>query len=88
MDNLKPAINSQCRRYLRATCGRLGVLPKSLNIPLCYDPTEEPFSRGGLADVWKGQQNGLDVAAEVFKIRPGGDADQIRKVCGIIRSPC
>ena len=56
------------------------ILPKSLAIPLCYDPTEYPLCHGGFADVWKGQYNGRDVAAKVLRIYLTSDFDRIRRV--------
>ena len=44
------------------------LLPRSLAIPLCYDPTGDPLCHGGFADVWKGRHQGRDVAAKVLRV--------------------
>ena len=56
------------------------MLPKSLPIPLCYNPSETPQRYGGFADVWKGEHKGQVVAAKVFRAPVTGDREQIRKV--------
>ena len=50
------------------TCGRQTLLPQSLLIPLCYDPTKEPLCHGVFAYVWKGKHQGQDVAAKVLRV--------------------
>ena len=80
MDDLVPEIRQRCLHCLRGICGRQALLPRSLGVPLCYDVTENPLCRGGLADVWKGQHHGRDVAAKVLKLRPGGDPGRIKRV--------
>ena len=65
-------------RYLHGVCGHLVLLPRSLAIPLCYDPTDNPLYWGGLADVWRGEYRGREVVAEVLKYR--GDLGRLRRV--------
>ncbi|KAF9789353.1 kinase-like domain-containing protein [Thelephora terrestris] len=73
-------IHGKCLRYLHRICGRHALLPRSLEIPLCYDPTKDPVSHGGLADVWKGQYQGECVAAQVFRLWPGDDTEKIKRL--------
>ena len=67
-------------RYSYRICGRQSLLPKSVTIPTCYDPTETPQSHGGFADVWKGNYAGRDVAAKVLRVSMSSDIDRIRRV--------
>jgi len=61
-------------------CGRRALLPKSLVIPLCYNPTDTPQCHGGFADVWKGRYHGREVAAKALRVSPTSDFERIRKV--------
>ncbi|KAF9643873.1 kinase-like protein [Thelephora ganbajun] len=79
LDSLPPPTY---RRFLRTSyriCGHQVLLPKSLAIPLCYNAMEIPHCRGGFADVWKGQYNGLDVAAKALKVYSTDNFDRIRR---------
>ena len=72
-----------CGRYLQTAynlCGRQALLPRSLLIPLCYDPTRDPVCRGQFADMWEGRHNGKNVAAKALRICRRSDLGQIRKV--------
>ena len=60
-------------------CGRQTLLPKSLAIPLCYNPNEAPQCHGGFADVWKGQHHGREVAAKAVRVYSTSDIERIRK---------
>ena len=61
-------------------CGRQVLLPRSLQIPICYDPSDAPLYRGGAADVWKGQYLGRHVAAKVLRVYSTSGIDRIRMV--------
>ena len=61
-------------------CGLQALLPRSLTIHLDDDVTGDPLYCGGLADVWKGQYRGRDVAAKVLALRSQRDQGQIRRV--------
>jgi hypothetical protein len=63
-------------------CGRQAYLPKSLAIPLSYNPVEIPQSRGGYADMWKGVYRGREVAIKTIRIYQTSDWDQVRRVGG------
>ena len=56
------------------------MLPRSLQIGLCYDPVGIAHCRGGFADVWKGEYRGLDVAAKVLRIYATNDLQKITRV--------
>lgn len=80
LDGLAPQIRRECLRSLYKICGRQALLPRSLGIPLCYDPTETPLRRGGFADVWRGRHHGQEVAAKALRVRSTDDFERIRKV--------
>ena len=61
-------------------CGRQALIPQSLAIPLCYDPTEDPVCHGGFSDVWKGKLCGREVAAKVLRVYVSSDLRKCRRV--------
>ena len=61
-------------------CGRHALLPKSLQIPLCYDRSVAPLYRGGFSDVWKGKHKGRHVAVKVLRVYSTGDFVKITSV--------
>ena len=67
-------------RSLYKICGRQALLPKSLAIPLCYDPSGVPQCRGGYANVWKGQHDGHEVAVKTLRVYQKSDLEGVRKV--------
>jgi hypothetical protein len=87
LDGLSPQIHRKCLRYLYEICSHQALVPSSLEIPRCFDPTENPVSHG-LADVWKGQHEDKDVAVHVFRVLPRANAEDIKKVscrrCGLL----
>ena len=80
MPNLSPWAQNQCLRPLYRTCGRHALLPKAMEIPICYDPTDNALYSGGYADVWKGQYRGRDVAVKVIRTFSNSD---LAKVIGV-----
>ena len=83
MDDLPSDIRRSCLRCSYRLCDREGLLPKSLLIPLCYNPAETPRRYGGFADVWKGEHKDQVVAAKVFRAHGTDDREQLRKVGGV-----
>ena len=67
-------------RSLYKVCGHHAVVPESMRIPLCYNPSETPCCDGGFADVWKGTYNGQTVAAKVVRVYKSDNFPRIRKV--------
>jgi len=65
---------------LHRICGRKALLPRSLTIPLCYDPEENPLRHDEFGDVWKGQHNGREVAAKVLRVYSTSDFEKTTKV--------
>jgi len=68
----------KCVRYLYIICGHQALVPRSLVIPLCYNPAEDPLCRGGFSDVWKGQLHGRDVAAKALRLIQKDDFGKMR----------
>ena len=56
------------------------MIPRSLAIPVCYDPMENPVCRGGFANVWRGQYRDRTVAAKVLRIYLKDDLERMRRV--------
>ena len=67
-------------KSLYKICAGNTLLPGSLRIELCYDPTAVAHCRGGFADVWKGEFRGLDVAVKVLRIYATSDFQKITRV--------
>ena len=80
LDYLAPQMHRRCLRYLYRICGGQALLPRSLEIPLCYDPAENAAFHGGHTDVWKGQHEGREVSIHVYKTLPGDDTERIKRV--------
>ena len=80
LDSLAPQIRTSCLDYLYYICEDQALLPRSLEIPLCYDPTKYPLCSGVFSDVWKGQCNGQEVAAKVLRLYPNLDLGFVRRV--------
>ncbi|KAF9643891.1 kinase-like protein [Thelephora ganbajun] len=79
LDNLPQQIYRSCLRHLYRICGHHVLLPKSLQIPLCYDPANPAHYGGGFADVWKGRHNDLDVAAKALRVYSKDDLEKTRR---------
>ncbi|KAF9646790.1 kinase-like protein [Thelephora ganbajun] len=75
-----PSLRTQCLSALCRICGRQAVLPRSVQIPLCFDQTDMPLYEGGFANVWKGQYQGREVAVKVLKVYMTSDFDKIMRV--------
>ena len=89
LPGLSPRLWRKCLAALCKICGRQGLLPKSLQIPLCYNRLDEPLYHGGYADVWKGERQGRPVAVKVLRVYSTDDFDKITKVCSHIPlKPC
>ena len=68
LDKIPKEIRKSCLQTVYKICGRQALLPRSLLIPLCYDPTSDALCHGGFADVWKGKYQGRDIAAKVLRV--------------------
>jgi len=56
------------------------MLPRSIQIPLCYNRTDAPLYHGGFAEVWKSEHQGREVAVKVLKVYVTSDLVKITKV--------
>lgn len=82
LDALVPWLRKKCLTTLCKICGRRGMLPRSLHIPLCYNRLDPPLYNGGYAEVWKGKHQGREVAVKVLKVYLTSDFDEItRRFC-------
>ena len=61
-------------------CSRHALLPRTLEIPICYDRTGVASYRGGFADVWKGKYRSRDVAVKVLRTYLNSDLQKIISV--------
>ena len=71
------------RKYLATLCKICShhvLIPRSMQIPLCYNRTEDPRYEGGFAKVWKGEHEGMEVAAKVLKVIEKNDLVKIKRV--------
>ena len=80
LSSLSREIRMRCLRASYRVCGRQALLPTSLQIPLCYEPSDTPRCCGGFADVWKGKHLGREVAAKGLRVCETDDFDRVRKV--------
>ena len=77
----------RCLNTLCRICGREALLPRSVQIPLCYNRSDTPLYRGGYADVWKGEHQGRKVAVKVLGIYLTSDFNKITRVGGQLAYP-
>ena len=87
MPDLSLSVRVKCLRRVYRNCGRHGLLPKALKIPICYDRTGYPCYSGGNADVWKGEYDGRDVAVKVIRTYTSGNLKKILGVSYWLSSP-
>ena len=80
LPDLPPQLRRELLRALCRVCGRRALLPKSLQVPLCYNRLQVPQCRGGFADVWMGDHRGQQVAAKVLRVYLTSDFGKIRRV--------
>ena len=81
LENLEPQLREKSLSALCKICGHQALLPKSIQIPLCYDRSADaPLYSGGYADVWKGEHKGSTVAVKVLRIYATADLDKIMGV--------
>ena len=56
------------------------MIPRSLVIPLCYNPMDNPLCHGEFGDMWKGNHRGREVAAKVLRVYQTSDFKKVAKV--------
>ena len=80
LDSLGQPLREKSLSTLRKICGRQALLPRSLQIPLCYDRSGEALCNGGTADVWMGEHQGIKVAVKVLRVFSTSDIEKIKRV--------
>jgi len=80
LPDLSPRLRSQCLRSLWQVCACNALLPRSLQIPFCYNRLDDPLYSGGYADVWKGEYQGRPVAVKVPRLYSTSDFSKITSV--------
>ena len=80
LDRLAPWLRRECLRTLCRICGREALLPRSIQIPPCYNQTGAPLYYGGFSEVWKGRHEGREVAVKVLRVRPTSGSDKVMRV--------
>ena len=80
LDSLGPQVRKKSLSTLCKICGRQAFLPRSLQIPLCYDRLKEAQYSGGYADVWMGEHRGRKVAVKVLRINMRSNLDKMTAV--------
>ncbi|KAF9651098.1 kinase-like protein [Thelephora ganbajun] len=79
---LGPCIRKKCVKLLSKMCAANALLPRSLQIELCYDPASIPHCRGGFADVWRGECRGREAAVKVLRVYVKSDLPKMtRRFC-------
>ncbi|KAF9647563.1 kinase-like protein [Thelephora ganbajun] len=84
LDNssLTPQIRRRCVKSLRKMCADHALVPSSLKIELCNNPSDVLLYRGGFGDVWKREYQGREVAVKVLRIYATSDLRKvIRRFC-------
>jgi len=80
LDSLPSRLRKKCLSVLCRICGREALLPRSLQIPPCYDRLGNALYSGGYADVWMGEHHGRKVAVKVLRVYSTSDLDKIINV--------
>ena len=77
---MAPSVRRKCLAVLCKVCSHHALVPRSMQIPLCYDRTKAPRYQGGFAEVWKSRHEGIEVAVKVLKVFVTSDLAKLTKV--------
>ena len=80
LDSLDQKLRKKTLSALWKICGRQALLPGSIQIPSCYDRSDEALCSGGYADVWMGEYEGRKVAVKVLRIFMTSDLNKTTSV--------
>ena len=80
LPDLSLRFRGKCLTVLKLICGRQALLPRSLQIPMCYNLSDAPLYRGEFADVWKGEHQSLHVAVKVLRVYSTNNIGKIKRV--------
>ena len=78
--SLSPSIRNKCMRSLYKMCARHTLIPTSLRITLCDDPTNIVLFRGGFGDVSKRIYEEQEVAVKTLRTYSTSDLQTIIRV--------
>ena len=73
-------LRGKCLATLCRICSHHVLIPRLIQIPLCYNRSEDPQYEGGFAKVWMGEHKGTEVAAKVLKVLEKSDLGKIKRV--------
>ena len=68
LDGLTLQLRKQCMNALRKICSRQALLPRSVQIPLCYNRMDAPLYHGEFSKIWRGEHQEREVAVKVLKV--------------------
>ena len=88
LSSLVPRLRRRCLSTLCKLCGSQALLPTTLQIPLCFNQSDNPLYRGGYADVWKGEHQDRKVAVKVLRVYSISDFDKIISVGRHVHQKC
>ena len=77
---MPPWLRKKSLATLRNICSHHILIPRSTQILVRYNRTEDPKYEGGFAKVWKGEHKGIEVAVKVLKIFEASDLVKIKRV--------
>jgi hypothetical protein len=80
LESLAPEIRRRCLSTLSALCSREALVPRSLELPPCYDSNEPPLHHGESADLWKGNYHSGEVAVKVLRVGSKDNLEKVKKV--------
>lgn len=80
LPDLSPRLRTKCLSALFLICSRQALLPRLLQIPICYNRSDPSLCQGGFADVWKGEHEGRRVAVKVLRVGSPSSVDKIKSV--------
>ena len=80
LDRIAPLLRRKCLSTLCRVCSRYALLPRSVQISLCYNRMTTPRYQGGFAEVWKTEHEGRDVAVKVLKVYVTSDLIKVTRV--------
>ena len=87
LDGLDGPLRKKALSALCKICGRQALLPRSLQIPHCYDRSEDALYSGGYSDVWMGEHQDRKVAVKVLRIYTTSNLDKIVSVSHCLKFP-
>jgi len=69
----------KCLHCLFKICGRQALVPRSLVIPLHYNPRGYPLYQSASADVWRDKHEDREVAVKALRVYASSDLERMKK---------